>query len=132
MDLFYILIVAGVILSGMFFLMITRFLGLWFQALVSGTPVSLLSIVGMSLRKIPPKVVVNAYINAHHDSFSEHSKLNQWATVVLGERLEEGVDISTDIFKDKILKVEIEAKPSKKTNIPFNRVTSILGVDREI
>ena len=42
-----------------------RYIGLWFQAFVSGTPISLFNIVGMSLRKIPPRVIVNSYINAH-------------------------------------------------------------------
>src|SRR5262249_31376048 len=41
-----------------------RFLGLWFQAFVSGTPIPLFNIVGMSLRKIPPRTIVNARINA--------------------------------------------------------------------
>lgn len=42
-----------------------RYFGLWFQALVSGTPISLVNIIGMSLRKIPPRIIVNAHINAH-------------------------------------------------------------------
>lgn len=41
-----------------------RFISLWFQAFVSGTPISLFNIIGMSLRKIPPRVIVNARINA--------------------------------------------------------------------
>ncbi len=40
-----------------------KFLSLWFQAFVSGTPISLFNIVGMSLRKIPPRTIVNARIN---------------------------------------------------------------------
>ena len=40
-----------------------KFLGLWFQALVSGTRVSLANIIGMSMRKIPPRIIVNARIN---------------------------------------------------------------------
>jgi len=54
-----------IIVGGAFFLMAARFVGLWFQALVSGTPISLINIVGMSLRKIPPRIVVGAYINAY-------------------------------------------------------------------
>jgi uncharacterized protein YqfA (UPF0365 family) len=41
------------------------YLSLWFQAFVSGTPVSLFNIICMSLRKIPPRVIVNAHINLH-------------------------------------------------------------------
>lgn len=40
-----------------------RFISLWFQAFVSGTPIPLFNIIGMSLRKIPPRVIVNARIN---------------------------------------------------------------------
>lgn len=42
-----------------------RFLNLWFQAIVSGTPISLFNIIGMSLRRIPPKLIVNARITAY-------------------------------------------------------------------
>ncbi len=41
------------------------YISLWFQAFVSGTPISLFNIIGMSLRKIPPKTIVNAHINAY-------------------------------------------------------------------
>lgn len=39
-----------------------RFISLWFQAFVSGTPIPLFNIIGMSLRKIPPPVIVSARI----------------------------------------------------------------------
>lgn len=39
-----------------------KFLSLWFQAFVSGTPIPLFNIIGMSLRKIPPHVIVTARI----------------------------------------------------------------------
>lgn len=42
-----------------------KFISLWFQAFVSGTPISLFNIVGMSLRKIPPSIIVNARINSY-------------------------------------------------------------------
>lgn len=43
---------------------ITRFIGLWFRAFVSGTPISIFNIIGMSLRKIPPRIIVDARITA--------------------------------------------------------------------
>ncbi len=59
--LFFFLAVIGIIL-----LSITgKFISLWFQAFVSGTPIPLFNIIGMSLRKIPPKVIVNARITAY-------------------------------------------------------------------
>ncbi len=39
-----------------------KFISLWFQAFVSGTPIPLFNIIGMSLRKIPPQTIVNARI----------------------------------------------------------------------
>lgn len=42
-----------------------KFISLWFQAFVSGTPISLFNIIGMSLRKIPPRTIVNARINSY-------------------------------------------------------------------
>ena len=52
-------IIAIVILS-----LIARYISLWFQAMVSGTPISLFNIIGISLRKIPPRLIVNARITA--------------------------------------------------------------------
>ncbi len=51
-------VVAIIILS-----ILGKFISLWFQAFVSGTPISLFNIIGMSLRKIPPRTIVNARIN---------------------------------------------------------------------
>jgi uncharacterized protein YqfA (UPF0365 family) len=58
--IFFLLVVGGIVL-----LALTRYLSLWFQALVSGTPISFFNIIGMGLRKIPSRTIVNAYINAH-------------------------------------------------------------------
>jgi uncharacterized protein YqfA (UPF0365 family) len=41
-----------------------KYIGMWFQAFVSGTPISLFNIIGMSLRKIPPRLIVMARITA--------------------------------------------------------------------
>lgn len=41
---------------------VAKYIGLWFQAYVSGTPISLFNIIGMGLRKIPPRTIVNARI----------------------------------------------------------------------
>jgi uncharacterized protein YqfA (UPF0365 family) len=58
--IFILVILAIVILS-----ILGRFVSLWFQAFVPGTPISLFNIIGMSLRKIPARVIVTAYINSH-------------------------------------------------------------------
>ncbi len=57
----FIIILVGIILLSI----LGRFVGLWFQAFVSGAPVAFFSIVGMTLRKIPSRAIVTAYINAH-------------------------------------------------------------------
>lgn len=70
---FYFLIFLFVAVGGGILITISRFINLWFQALVSGTPISLFNIVGMSLRKIPPRIIVNAYINVHKAGIKEVS-----------------------------------------------------------
>src|SRR5574338_275023 len=63
-ELSLLLIVVGII-AVILVVMLGRFISLWFQAFVSGTPIGLFNIIGMSLRKIPPRTIVNALINAH-------------------------------------------------------------------
>ena len=46
-------------------MMVGKYISLWFQAFVSGTPIALFNIIGMSLRKIPPRLIVQARINAY-------------------------------------------------------------------
>jgi len=62
---FYILIIFLAIVALVVLAMIGKFISLWFQAFVSGTPIALFNIIGMSLRKIPPRIIVNARINAY-------------------------------------------------------------------
>jgi uncharacterized protein YqfA (UPF0365 family) len=50
---------------------IGKFISLWFQAFVSGTPIPLFNIIGMSLRKIPPREIVNARINLYKAGLKE-------------------------------------------------------------
>lgn len=60
---FYCIVLAflGIIL----FVVGAKYIGLWFQAFVSGTPISLINILGMSMRKIPPRLIVMAHITAY-------------------------------------------------------------------
>lgn len=60
-SLLFILAVIGLIILSI----LGKFLSLWFQAFVSGTPIPLFNIIGMSLRKIPPRVIVNSRINLY-------------------------------------------------------------------
>ncbi|MCC5831805.1 MAG: flotillin-like protein FloA [Chlamydiales bacterium] len=62
---FYILIIVLAVVLIAVLAIVGKFISLWFQAFVSGTPISLFNIIGMSLRKIPPRVIVNARINSY-------------------------------------------------------------------
>lgn len=63
-TVFFFFFILLALIIGLFALMTTRYISLWFQAFVSGTPISLFNIIGMSLRKIPPRLIVSARINA--------------------------------------------------------------------
>jgi uncharacterized protein YqfA (UPF0365 family) len=58
---FLVLLTLGVI--AFVLLIVGRFISLWFQAFVSGTHISLFNIIGMSMRKIPPRMIVSSMIN---------------------------------------------------------------------
>lgn len=60
---FYFIVIVIAIVAIIVLSIVGKFISLWFQAFVSGTPIQLFNIIGMSLRKIPPKVIVNARIN---------------------------------------------------------------------
>jgi len=62
---FYFLIVVLAIVGLVLLSILGKFISLWFQAFVSGTPISFFTIIGMSLRKIPPRVIVTARINLY-------------------------------------------------------------------
>lgn len=61
-EFYFLLLVAAIVLI-IILGILGKFLSLWFQAFVSGTPIPLFNIIGMSLRKIPPRIIVNARIN---------------------------------------------------------------------
>lgn len=61
-DFFFLFVLLAVV-AVVFLAIVGKFISLWFQAFVSGTPIPLFNIIGMSLRKIPPRVIVNARIN---------------------------------------------------------------------
>lgn len=60
----YFFLIALAIIAIVLLVVVGKYISLWFQAFVSGTPISFFNIIGMSLRKIPPQVIVNARINA--------------------------------------------------------------------
>ncbi len=54
------LLIVGLIVLWMFLYFVP--LGLWFSALISGVRISLLQLILMRWRKVPPKVIVSAMI----------------------------------------------------------------------
>ncbi len=63
MELVIFIIIALVGVFG--FLTLGQYISLWFQAYVSGSPIPLSNIIGMSLRKIPYKLIVNCRITLY-------------------------------------------------------------------
>lgn len=63
-EAYFIFIVLAIIVLIMLSIL-GKFFSLWFQAFVSGTPIPLFNIIGMSLRKIPPRIIVTARITAY-------------------------------------------------------------------
>ena len=98
---------------------IGRYISLWFQAFVSGVPISLFSIIGMSLRKIPPRVIVEAHINAHKAGLKEIRSADLETHYLAGGR---------------VLEVVAALIAAKKANIPldFQRATAIDLAGRDI
>ncbi|MBL9154389.1 MAG: flotillin-like protein FloA [Verrucomicrobiales bacterium] len=63
--MFTYLLWAGLILVGLIVLLVLfRFFGIWLRARVAGAPVSMLNLVAMWLRKVPPSLIVDTRITA--------------------------------------------------------------------
>lgn len=62
---YYFVFIALAIVAIILLSIIGKFISLWFQAFVSGTPIGLFNIIGMSLRKIPPQTIVTGRINSY-------------------------------------------------------------------
>ncbi len=75
---------------------------------------------------------LRGWLNAHYESFSEHTKLYRWYSVVYKDDMDTGEKKTTDVFFDKILKIKVETKASKKTKNEFSNVTDILGVIHDL
>lgn len=59
----YFLVIAAAFLGLILMFILGKYIAIWFQAFVSGTRIPLFNIIGMSMRKIPPRIIVNARIN---------------------------------------------------------------------
>ena len=76
--------------------------------------------------------IVRGFVNGHYEAFSEYTKLRQWLNTISGNCVEAGEEIDLDIFFNKILRVTLEPKQSRKTKNAFSNVTNILGVYQQL
>jgi uncharacterized protein YqfA (UPF0365 family) len=80
------LMVAGIILLFMFFYYVP--LLMWFSALVSGVKISLLQLVLMRIRKVPPGTIVRALIEAHKAGLAQVKRDELEAHFLAGGHIE--------------------------------------------
>lgn len=88
----YFLIIIVAILFIVLLSIVGKFISLWFQAFVSGTPIPFLNIIGMSLRKIPPRIIVNSRINAYKAGLKQVSVADLETHFLAGGHIKEVVD----------------------------------------
>ncbi len=77
-------------------------------------------------------VALNSYLNGQYETFSARTKLFQWYSTVAGYEPDTGDEINLEMFQDKLLKVKVETKISKKTGQKFSNVTNVLEVVCEL
>jgi uncharacterized protein YqfA (UPF0365 family) len=112
-----IIVFAGIIILAFVFIFI-RFFGIWFRALLSGAPVGLLKLVGMSLRKVKPTIIVDSRIMLK----------------------KAGIDIKTDLLethylaRGDVFKVCLALVAANKANIEltFQRASAIDLAGRDV
>lgn len=114
-----VLLIVIAVIALIMVVILGRLISLWFQALVSGTPISLLNIVGMSLRKIPPRIIVNAHINAYKAGLKDFNVADLETHYLAGGR---------------VLDVVAALIAAQKANIPLDwkRATAIDLAGRDI
>src|SRR5437879_1782189 len=111
-------IILAIVVLVLLFVM-GKFISLWFQAFVSGTPISLFNIIGMSLRKIPPRTIVNARINSYKAGLKQVTVADLETHYLAGGR---------------VLDVVAALIAAEKANIPLDwkRATAIDLAGRDI
>lgn len=97
-NFFIPIIIAGVA-TVVLVLMLTQFISLWFQAFVSGAPIDFFNIVGMAMRKIPTRLIVNARITLYKAGLKYVSVSDLETHYLAGGKLEDVV--SAMIAADK-------------------------------
>jgi len=116
---FSILVILLAIVAVIMISILGKFISLWFQAFVSGTPIALFNIIGMSLRKIPPRTIVTARINSYKAGLKQISVADLETHYLAGGR---------------VLEVVAALIAAQKANIALNwqQATAIDLAGREI
>jgi uncharacterized protein YqfA (UPF0365 family) len=86
----YIVIIIGSII-GLWIIFYFIPVGLWFSALISGVRISLLQLILMRWRKVPPNVIVRAMIEAHKAGLREIKRDELEAHYLAGGHVEKVV-----------------------------------------
>ncbi|OFZ54744.1 MAG: hypothetical protein A2428_00975 [Bdellovibrionales bacterium RIFOXYC1_FULL_54_43] len=73
----------------------------------------------------------SAFLNAHYETFSSHSKLYQWFEAAMGHPPDSG-EIDLDLLMTRVLVVQIDTKESRKTKNLFSNVVAIKGTYCEL
>ncbi|MFT3737931.1 MAG: flotillin-like protein FloA [Breznakibacter sp.] len=94
------LIVAGIVV--LFIILYYVPIGLWFSALVTGVRISLLQLVMMRIRKVPPSIIVRTMIEAHKAGLNEIKRDELEAHYLAGGHVEKVVHALVSAAKANI------------------------------
>lgn len=114
----YIVIIVGSII-GLWIIFYFIPVGLWFSALISGVRISLLQLILMRWRKVPPTVIVRAMIEAHKAGLREIKRDELEAHYLAGGHVEKVVHALVSANKANI-------------ELPFQMATAIDLAGRDV
>jgi uncharacterized protein YqfA (UPF0365 family) len=114
----YIVIIVGSII-GLWIIFYFIPVGLWFSALISGVRISLLQLILMRWRKVPPTVIVRAMIEAHKAGLRDIKRDELEAHFLAGGHVEKVVHAIVSANKANI-------------ELPFQMATAIDLAGRDV
>ena len=114
----YIVIIVGSII-GLWIIFYFIPVGLWFSALISGVRISLLQLILMRWRKVPPTVIVRAMIEAHKAGLRDIKRDELEAHYLAGGHVEKVVHALVSAAKANI-------------ELPFQMATAIDLAGRDV
>jgi uncharacterized protein YqfA (UPF0365 family) len=117
-DFTWIIIVVASII-GLWILLYFIPIGLWFTALLSGVRISLLQLILMRWRKVPPTVIVRSMIEAHKAGLAYIKRDEMEAHYLAGGQVEKVIHALVSAMKANI-------------DLPFNMATAIDLAGRDV